>query len=139
MGTEHISIHAQTEQGGNIMMQIKTFIEFMKTTLTTAMALIAVMAGSYNFVSDAFDAKIEHIAEQTAIKTFEVFRVEDALFELEKENYKFLTGKSDAIRKQNLELVLKYQRQIVEKYPDKQPQVNWAVKFYQENFVNKFS
>lgn len=72
------------------------------------------------------------------MKTFEVFRVEDAVFELEKENYKYLTGKSDSVRKQNLELILKYQRQVVEKYPDKEPKVRWAIEFYKEHFVNKF-
>lgn len=139
METERTSTQEKRRQGGDIMLKLRDFAEFVKSTVTTAIAIVAVMSGSYNFVSDAIDDKIEDVAESIAQKTLEVFKVEDAAFELEKENYKFLTGKEDSIRKQNLELVLKYNEQIVEKYPDKQPMVHWAIDYYKENFVSRLN
>lgn len=114
----------------------KSVLDFVKSVATTIVAVATVSIGACDYLSDRLDEKIEIMAEQTAIKTFEVFRIEDATFELEKEHDKYLNGKSDSIRKKNLELVLKYRDGILDKHPEQSARLEWAISYYQSRFVN---
>ncbi len=111
----------------------------LKSAVLTGIAFVGILTAGYNYLSDTLEIKMEKIAEQTALKTYEVFQVEDAVYELDKENYKFLTGKSDSIRKQNMELVIRYSSKILKKYPNKGPQIQWALRYYHEHFVENFN
>lgn len=114
----------------------KSVLDFIKAVATTATAIAVVITGVANYASDALDNKIQIMAEQTAKKTFQIFKIEDAVFQLQKEHDKFLHGKSDSIRKKNLELVLKYKKGVLDTYPSEISRMRWAEHFYKTHFID---
>lgn len=114
----------------------RSIIEFVKSVATTIVAVATVSIGACDYMSDHLDKKIELMAQQTAIKTFEVFRVEDALFQLKKEHTKYIEGRANQIQKINLELVLKYREGILKTHPEQYARLQWAVAYYQKRYVD---
>lgn len=137
MKTEHTSTQGPEKQDGNFVIKTKDLIDLVKTTITTSIALFAVLGGGYSHVSNSLDQKIEEISLRTAKKTFEMFRVDDALYELDKEHGKFLTGDLNSIRQINLEFVLKYQDEILKQHPDRKQKLDWLIKYYQDKYIHK--
>ena len=115
---------------------IMSFIDSIKSMLQTAAAIALVCGSSYGFLNDALDDKIKTIGNEVVKEVVERCNVDDAVFVLNKAIEKFRRGDSKDIRSTNLELVIKYADRIVEYYPEKQPEVAWAVKFYSDTFVN---
>lgn len=114
-------------------------LKFAQSLATTIIAVTTVIVGASNYLADELDHKIQDVSEQVARKTFEVFRVEDAVFQLDKEHDKFVNGKADSIRKSNLELVLKYKDAMLKTHPNKRLLLAWAERFYKDNFIEKAS
>lgn len=85
------------------------------------------------------EEKIQKVARITAHEAYNRIRVDDAVIVLDKAAEKFRSGKSESIRKTNLEQVLKYHDQISEYYPEKRIQLKWCVRYYEKHFVDGFS
>lgn len=114
---------------------MKEFIDFIKSIATTAIALAVVLAAGYNFVDEQLNEKIRLVSSSVVQETFTMIKVEDAVFQLEKENDKYVRGEYNLIRKQNLEVILKYQDEIIEQYPSKRAKLRWAASYYDNKFV----
>lgn len=114
---------------------MKEFIDFVKSIATTAIALAVVLAAGYNFVDEQLNEKIRLVSSSVVQETFNMIKIEDAVFQLEKENDKYVRGEFNLIRKQNLEMILKYQDEIEDKYPSKRAKLRWAASYYDNKFV----